>query len=123
MRFCSGAMTSEVSMVMGDSVRTEEDRTLARAVVGDGDRRDRVISFDCDATPKGAQDFVMAGHDLVILLEAAEDFDVGGAGDAGGYRDETNAEAALIFGDEIDALNEVSLFARSGCGGGGGGLA
>ncbi len=65
----------------------------------------------------------MAGDDLVVLLEAAEDFDVGGAGDAGRYGDEANAEAVVVLGDEIDALDEVGLLARSRRSGGGGRLA
>jgi hypothetical protein len=46
----------------------------------------------------------VACDDLVAGFEAAEDFDIGGAGDAGGDGDEASAEAALVVGYEIDAV-------------------
>ncbi len=65
----------------------------------------------------------MSRDDLVVLFEAAEDFDVGGASDAGRYRHEANAETILVFDEEIDALNEVRLLARRRGSRGGGHLA
>jgi hypothetical protein len=93
-------------MVMGVSVRVGR-KTLAGTVVCNRGRSDGIVAFDGDATLEGTQDLVMPCDNFVVLFEAAEDFDVSGAGDACGYGDKANAEAVVILGNEVDALNEV----------------
>ncbi len=57
---------------------------------------DGVVSFDGGAALEGAQNLIAASDDLVAFLEAAEDFDVGGAGDAGGDGNEVGAELVVV---------------------------
>jgi hypothetical protein len=92
-------------MVIRVSVETVEAVALAGAVVCSGGRGDGVIAFDGDSALKRAQYFVVAGDDLVALLEAAEDFDFSGSGDAGGDGNEADAEAAVVVGEEVDSLD------------------
>src|SRR5271155_2882027 len=57
---------------------------------------DSVVYFDGSTTLKGAQNSIAACDDLITFFESAEDFDVSGAGDAGGYGDEFDALLLMV---------------------------
>ena len=78
---------------------------------------DGVVYFDGGAALKGAQNSIAAGDNLIALFEAAEDFDIGGAGDAGGDGDEVSALLLVVGLEHVDALDELGL---GGCAGGSG---
>src|SRR5271170_7075167 len=83
-----------------------------RLLVGVG--FDGVVYFDGRAALKGAQNSIAAGDDLVTLLEAAEDLDVGGAGNAGGYGNEFGAELLVVRPEQVDSLDELGLGGSAG---------
>ncbi len=78
---------------------------------------DRVVYFDGGPTLKGAQNSIASGNNLVAFFEAAEDFDVCGAGDAGGYRNEFRALFFVVGPKDVDSLDELGLGGSASGGG------
>jgi hypothetical protein len=51
----------------------------------------------------------VAGHNLVAVFEAGQNFDVGRSGDAGGDRHEARTEPAIVGHEKVDALDHCGL--------------
>src|SRR5580658_2512812 len=76
------------------------------------------IALDQRVVLERAQRLERAGHNLLSFVEAGQDFDVGGAGDAGSDGNKLGTQlSVLVFIKHIDALDGIALdgWAR-GCG-------